>query len=130
VVGETTVRQSGGSRELLFRIKITDKDPNAFDVSLADFELYDATGDPNDLLFSGANRLEPDYGLPGRRGVGDCYKVEQQLETIERLSPGQTLTLPQVVCFNLPSGYQPKQLDFQNFIPIRLGGSNRTLAVR
>jgi hypothetical protein len=96
VVGVRTVPQGGSSRELALQIKITDKDPNSLPVSLADFELYDVTGDPNELLFSGANRLEPDYGLVGRTGVGDCYKVDafDKLDTPREAQPRANADAP------------------------------------
>lgn len=110
--GETIVSQSDGSTELMLRVKITDKDPNEFNVTTTDFKVLDAAGHDT--------RADP-AARNGRAGSGDC--VYQKLtDRGWPVSPGHSFTVPGPICFNLRSDQAPRQLVWQDDIPVNLGG--------
>lgn len=111
VQSQTTVPQSDGSTEIKVVVRITDKDPNAFDVTTTDFKLLDTAGHdvPADAAASA-----------GRTGSSDCI-YQQPSDDGFPLSPGQSLTVPGPICFNLQAGEHARQLVWQDDVSVGLG---------
>lgn len=104
------VAQSDGSTEYVFSVTITDKDPNAFNVTSTDFKILDANG--HDVAAEDAKGS-------GRTGVTGC--VAQSLtDDGFPLSPGKSLTLPGPLCFNLAAGSQARELVWQGDVSVKL----------
>jgi DNA-binding CsgD family transcriptional regulator len=110
VTSETTVSQSDGSNELVLRVSITDKDPNAFSVTTTDFKVIDSAG--HDISSEPASQV-------GRAGVSGC--VSQNLgDSGWPLKPNGSMTLPGPMCFNLPAGDHAGQLVWQSDVAVKL----------
>jgi len=110
---QTTVPQSDGSSELKLLVQVTDKDPNAFDVTTTDFKLLDAAG--HDVAADPA--ASPGSG---RAGSSDCI-YQQPADRGFPISPEKTLTVPGPICFNLRAGERPHQLVWQDDVSVNLG---------
>jgi hypothetical protein len=114
VLGEKTVPQNDGSRELKLRLSVTNKDPNTFTAALWQLELKDTAGNATDIDFDG-------IAAGSRSGSGDCIKqANDPFSAGWPLKPGEAFTLPGSACFNLQAGNQPTQLVFDRDIPVAL----------
>jgi hypothetical protein len=110
VTRSTSVAQSDGSSELELMLTITDKDPNAFDVTTTDFRILDSAG----------HDLDADAGNPvGRTGAPHCI-LQQLSDDGYPVSPGQTFTMPGPICFNVAAGDAAKQLVWQGDVSVPL----------
>jgi hypothetical protein len=104
------VSQSDGSTEYVLSVTVTDKDPNAFNVTSTDFKILDASG--HDVAAENATGS-------GRTGVTGC--VSQSLtDNGFPLSPGKSMTLPGPLCFNLAAGSQARELVWQGDVSVKL----------
>ena len=108
IQGKTWVHQEDGSSELVLRVAVTNKDPNAFHVTSTDFDILDTAG--HDVPAEDAQSA-------GRAGVRGC--VHQALSDDGwPLAPGGTFAVPGPLCFNLPTGSQPGQLIWQGDVSV------------
>jgi hypothetical protein len=109
IVGQSTVTQPDGSTELKIRVSVTDKDPNAFDVTSIDFSVQDGTG-----------HSTPAEDGSARDGSSDCI-AHSFTDTGWPLQPGQAFTAPGPFCFHIEPGQQPTALVWQDDVTVRLG---------
>jgi len=104
------VSQSDGTTEYVLSVTVTDKDPNAFDVTSTDFKILDTNG--HDIAAENAAGA-------GRTGVTGC--ISQSLtDNGFPLSPGKSITLPGPLCFNVAAGSQPRELVWQGDVSVKL----------
>ena len=79
-------------------LQVTDEDPNPFGINAADFTLVDAHGET----------IEATQGLSG------CVTDNTDGSDKYSITPNQTLTLPEPVCFELAQGQHPVTLEWQS----------------
>jgi len=108
IVAQSRVAQPDGSTELKIRVSVTDKDPNAFDVTSTDFSVEDRAGHSTEAE-DGASRV----------GSTDCI-AHSFSDTGWVLQPGQSFTTPGPFCFNLQAGQQPTTLVWQDDVTVAL----------
>jgi hypothetical protein len=108
IVEQVKVAQPDGSTELKVRVSLTDKDPNAFDVTSIDFSVQDSAGHST-AAEDGASRV----------GSADCV-AHSFSDTGWVLHPGQTVIAPGPFCFNLQQGQHPTTLTWQDDVTVAL----------
>lgn len=108
---QNAVPQSDGSTELVVTVSVTDRDPNAFDVTSQDFQVLTPGG--NDIAAEDAPNAG--HGVPG----GCDY--QNLSDNGYPLQPGKSLVVPRPLCFNIPAGTTPQALVWQGDVSVRLG---------
>jgi hypothetical protein len=91
-------------------ISVTDRDPNAFDVTSQDFQVLTAGG--NDLPAE-------DAPSSGRRVPGGC-DYQSLADNGYPLQPGKSLSVPRPLCFNVPAGTTLRALVWQGDVSVPL----------
>ena len=110
---EVTVPQSDGSQELKLRLHVTNKDPNDTSIALRDFKLVDPSGNAIAVDFAGvAGNL--------RTNAADCSRQSDDLSAGFQLAVGQSMDIPDSVCFNLSARTRLRQLVLNDDIPVNL----------
>lgn len=108
IVGQSAVPQPDGSTELKIRVSVTDRDPNAFDVTSIDFSVQDGSG-----------HSTPAEDATSREGSSDCI-AHSFSDTGWPLQPGQSFTAPGPFCFHVEPGRQPTALVWQDDVTVGL----------
>ncbi len=111
VLDQKSVAQADGSQELKLRVRITNSDPNEFNVTVDHFRLLDRSG--NDT------KAEQIIAPGSRTGTEDCVQQREQAQGWP-LAPGKTFELPGPICYHLDAGTVAQQLVYDDDIPVSL----------